>query len=150
MNSKKIFCLVTGCALLLSGCSNDPNVSNENLGRLGGGLAGAAVGAAASDGDAAPIVAGALVGSYIGGEMGRNKDKENQEKAASVLNSTLAKATTKWTDPKNKTQYTMSVSQKYTNNGKTCRPFTVKKTVNGAASSKNGIACIDGGMWNLA
>lgn len=150
MNRKGVFCLITGCVVLLSGCSDNPNISNENLGRLGGGLAGAAVGAAASDGDAAPVVAGALVGSFIGGEMGRNKDKQNEEKAASVLNSTLAKATTKWTNPKSKTQYTMSVSQKYTTNGKTCRPFTVKKTANGAASSKNGIACLDSGVWTLA
>ena len=149
MRMKKVWCLMAGCALFLSGC-NDPNMSNENLGRLGGGLAGAAVGAAASDGDAVPVVAGALVGSYIGGEIGRNKDKQNEEKAASVLNSSLAKATTKWTNSKDKTQYTMSVSQKYTSNGKTCRPFTVKKVLNGSATSKNGIACIDGGMWNLA
>lgn len=148
MAMKSIGAMVMGGMVLLSGCS-DSNVSNENLGRLGGGIAGAYIGSASSDSNVAPVV-GAVVGSYIGGELGRNKDKENEEKAASVLNSSLAKASTQWTNTKDNAKYTMSVTQKYSNNGKTCRPYTIKKAQNGAMSSKNGIACVEGDTWRLA
>lgn len=143
---------VVAAILLLSGCSNDPNVSNENLGRLGGGLAGAAIGNQMSDDDMAPVV-GALIGSYIGGEAGRNKDKENQQnqdKAAAAFNSTLAKANASWVDQKDQAQYNMTVSQAYESNGRKCRPFTIKRTLNGAANVQNGVACLANGAWEVA
>ena len=40
---KKIGCIIIASSLFLAGCSDDPNVSNENRGRLAGGLAGAAI-----------------------------------------------------------------------------------------------------------
>ena len=138
-------------ALMLTGCSDNPDVSNENRGRLAGGLGGAVIANQVSDDDMAPVV-GALIGSYVGGEAGRQKDQQNQKSAANLLNSTLAKSNSTWTDQNDGTQYTMWVSQPYQKDGKTCRPYTLKKTQNGAASSKNGIACLtpDQKVWNLA
>lgn len=71
MTMRNIGTMVMGGMVLLSGCS-DSNVSNENLGRLGGGIAGAYIGSASSDSNVAPVV-GAVVGSYIGGELGAIK-----------------------------------------------------------------------------
>lgn len=149
MRMKQAAGVLLALSMVLTGCSNDPNVSNENRGRLAGGLAGAAVANQISDDSMAPVV-GALIGGYIGGEAGRNKDKENQNKAASTLNSALAKASSSWTDKTGNTQYTMSVSQPYQNNGKQCRPFTIKTTKNGSANVKKGIACLSNGVWDVA
>jgi surface antigen len=143
---------VLAAILMLAGCSNNPNVSNENLGRLGGGLAGAAIGNQVSDSDMAPVV-GALIGGYLGGEAGRQKDQENQQsqdKAASALNSTLAKANASWVDQKDQAQYSMTVSQPYESNGRKCRPFTIKRTLDGAANVQNGVACLSNGVWEVA
>lgn len=149
MQTKQSMMALLAMAMVLSGCSNDPNVSNENLGRLGGGVAGAVIGNQVSDDSIAPVI-GAVVGSYIGGEMGRNKDQQNDQKAASALNSKLAKASSTWVNEVDQTQYTMTVSQPYQNSGRKCRPFSIKKTKNGASSVQNGIACLDNGVWDMA
>jgi len=142
--------LTLSVACLLNGCfTEDPNASNENRGRLIGGLAGIIVADKVSNDDKAPAV-GAVVGSYVGGEMGRQQDQKNRDKAAQLLNSTLAKASSTWTDDDN-TEYTFTASQPYQNNGNTCRPYTLKRQLNGAASTKNGIACLsaDKKVWQL-
>lgn len=149
MQLKQSMAALLATTLMLSGCSNDPNVSNENLGRLGGGVAGALIGNKVSDSDAAPVI-GAVVGSYIGGELGRNKDQQNDKQAATTLNSKLAKASSSWVNDVDQTQYTMTVSQPYQNSGKKCRPFTIKKSKDGASTVKNGIACLDNGVWDMA
>tara|TARA_B100001989_G_C24520407_1_gene455548 strand:+ start:971 stop:1420 length:450 start_codon:yes stop_codon:yes gene_type:complete len=141
--------VLLACSVILSGCSNDPNTSNENTGRLIGGVGGALVGNKVSDSDAAPVI-GAVVGSYIGGELGRNKDQQNDKQAASTLNSKLAKASASWVNDVDQTQYTMTVSQPYQNSGKKCRPFTIKQSKGGASTVKNGIACLDNGVWDMA
>ena len=131
--------LTLGVACLLNGCfTEDPNASNENRGRLIGGLTGIIVADKVSNDDKAPAV-GAIVGSYVGGEMGRQQDQKNRDKAAST-----------WTDD-DSTEYTFTVNQPYQNNGNTCRPYTLKRQLNGAASTKNGIACLsaDKKVWRL-
>ena len=137
-------------AFLLTGCSVDPNVSNERRGAVGGALAGAVIANQVSDDNAAPVL-GAIAGSLIGGEIGRQQDQRNQDQAAKTLNSTLAKASNTWVDDNDNTQYTFSVNQPYQNNGNTCRPYTLKRQLNGAASTKNGIACLsaDKKVWQL-
>jgi len=148
---KKIGCIIIASSLFLAGCSDDPNVSNENRGRLAGGLAGAAIANEVSDDDMAPVV-GALIGGYAGAEAGRNKDNQNRSEATKVFNSKLAQASTSWVDDSDNTKYTLSVSKPYQSGGKTCRPYTMKKSQNGAASSKNGIACLstDKKVWTVA
>ena len=138
-------------AFLLTGCSYDPNVSNQRTGQYVGAAAGAVIADQVSDDNAAPVL-GAIAGSLIGGEIGRQQDQRNQEQAAKTLNSTLAKASNTWVDDNDNTQYTFSVNQPYQNKDTTCRPYTLKRQVNGAASTKHGVACLtaDRKAWKLA
>ena len=142
--------LILWLSSVLVGCS-DSNMSNENLGRLGGGVAGAVIGNQVSDSTAAPVI-GAVVGSYVGSEMGRNKDKHNQEvqaQSTAVLNSTLTKTSTTWTDPTGQTTYIMSVSEPFQNQEMTCRPYTLKTIKLGSETITNGVACLVDGQWRI-
>ncbi|MAV28331.1 MAG: hypothetical protein CMF43_00810 [Legionellales bacterium] len=138
-------------AFLLTGCSDDPNVSNQRRGAVGGAVAGAVIANQVSDDNAAPVL-GAIAGGLIGGELGRQQDQRNQDQAAKTLNSTLAKASNTWVDDNDNTQYTFTVNQPYQNKDTTCRPYTLKRQVNGAASTKHGVACLtaDRKAWKLA
>ena len=151
MTHYKITSALLAAAILLTGCSNDPNVSNENRGRVVGAIGGAVIADQVSDDNLAPVL-GAIAGGVIGGELGRQQDQRNQDQAAKTLNSTLAKASNTWTDDNDNTKYTFTVNQPYQNKDTTCRPYTLKRQVNGAASTKHGVACLtaDKKAWKLA
>jgi surface antigen len=135
-------------ALALSGCTE---VRNQQGGALVGGALGGLVGSTIGRGDGrvAAAVAGALVGAYLGSNVGESMDELDRLKASRSMESTPTGSTAAWTNPDSGSQYKVTPTRTYYQDGGTpCREFTTEAWIDGKRESVVGNACRQSnGTW---
>ena len=141
--------------LLVSGC-NDPNASNQEMGRITGGLLGGILGNAAGNNNnrTATTIAGVLIGSYIGADIGRKIDEKNQQKIALILEKGRSGKTISWEDPDEKasqtTVYVFEPQRAIRYHRQICRPYYMKVIVDNTIYIQRGLACrYDYAQWRV-
>jgi surface antigen len=157
---------VLGAAMLtlgLSGCATNPN--NEDVGKFVGAVAGAGLGSLFGGGSGKTVmtVIGGIAGYAIGGNIGRNMDAADQERAARLAQygfdqprpSTYHDS---WRSPNGAyVESRVTTQPYYQNSGRDCRPFTQETTIRiegrPHTAVKSGVACFEytqqsrRGMW---
>lgn len=146
-----------------SGCASNP--SNQDLGGIIGAVAGAGLGSLIGGGNGNTIatVVGGIAGYMIGGNIGRNMDRADQERAARLAHQSLSQPapgaySDSWQE-RNGTpiQSQVTTQPSYQDQGRQCKSFTQETTIrmNGQPQTavQHGVACFEysneypQGMW---
>lgn len=147
---------VLGAAVLalgLSGCATNPN--NEDMGKIIGTVAGVGIGSlfGGGQGNTAMIVIGGIAGYVVGGNIGRNMDMADQERAAR-----LAQRGFEYPQPSTHrdawrgqsgayVESRVTTQPYYRHNGRDCRPYTQETIIRiqgrPQTAVKNGTACFE-------
>ena len=138
---KSAYAISLAAILLLSGCD-----TNQQTGRIIGGIAGAGIGNQFGRGDGKTVatVAGALIGSAIGEEIGKDIDEKNRARMAEVLEVSKSDVRSTWVDPDHaERSYVLIPKKAYKRSKRICRPFTLILTMDGKQYTREGVACRD-------
>ncbi|MEC8460927.1 MAG: glycine zipper 2TM domain-containing protein [Pseudomonadota bacterium] len=133
--------------VLMSGCQ-----SQQDFGRVVGGIAGAGIGSqfGKGRGNTVNTVAGALIGSYIGEQIGKDIDAKNREKIAQVLETKPSGNQVAWKDPDTHQSFVLVPKPSFKRAKRICRPFSLVVYMNNQQYVKNGIACRNRyGQWEV-
>ena len=124
---------------------------------LTAGLIGAAIGAVLasqisySDDRTHVTLNGVTTGAVIGSEIGRSMDRDDQDQASNVLETSRTDHSVEWQNADTSNRYTMTPTRTYRNaRGQDCRDYTIWGWVDGFEENLNGTACRSaGGGWQL-
>lgn len=118
------------------------------LGGALGGVAGAQFGK--GDGRTAATIAGTLLGMYMGGTMGRALDEADRYCTGQVLEQAPDSRPVAWRNPDTQSEYQVTPTRTFEQQGRYCREYTTQSTVGGRAQSTYGTACRQpDGSWQI-
>lgn len=144
--------LISLSTLTLVACTSNTQKENTTAGAVAGavlgGLAGSTIGA--GTGQLVAIGAGAVAGGLLGAAIGNNMENADTQKMNNALEHNAVRKTSKWTNNKTGTKYTMTpMSHVMSYNGNsTCRRYYSTVTQDGKKQSMNGVACrMENGNW---
>lgn len=146
---KKLMCLILVMSML--GCAN---LSNQDMGTVGGGVIGGLIGSRFGGGEGQILATGAgvLLGAIIGGRIGQYMDKVDRQQVSQSLENTPTGKSRQWRNPDSGAEYTVRPTRTYyTDNGtRACREFTTTAIIGGQTEKVYGTACrTDDGSWKI-
>lgn len=127
------------------------SVGNDMLGGALGGIVGGLVGNqfGKGNGNIAATIGGVLVGALVGGSVGRSMDTVDQACAQQVLEQVPDRQSIGWDNP-NGARYAMVPTRTYQSDGRYCREYRTRATVDGHKETMTGTACrLPDGSWQI-
>lgn len=147
---KHLAVLITTSMLLgITGCSGG-QVTNQDIGTVGGGVVGGLIGSqfGGGTGQIVATAVGAIAGAVIGGQIGKSMDQVDQMKVNQALNSNRTNSSSSWTNPDNNNQYTVTPTRTYYEGSQPCREYTTTAIIGGKKQQVYGTACRQAdGSW---
>lgn len=146
---KRVISLLLAATLVLSGCAN---MSNQQMGAIGGGVLGGALGNTMGQGNGrvAMIILGTLAGVAVGSSIGDRMDQVDRMRANQVLESNRTNQASSWYNPDSRTGYTVSPTRTYETPSQVCRDFVMEVRMAGGNRTEqvHGRACRQSdGSW---
>jgi len=126
--------------------------NREAVGKVIGGVVGGVLGAQIGKGDGKTLatIAGAVAGWFVGGQIGKSMDDADRYCTGQVLEHAEDGHPIKWKNPNTNTDYTVTPTRTYQNNGQYCREYTSEADVGGKKEQIYGTACRQAdGSWNI-
>ncbi len=142
-------CVSGAIVLGLVGCSN---VSNQDVGTVGGAVLGGLVGSqfGGGVGRAAAIGGGMVLGAMIGGKIGQSMDEVDRMKMSRALETSETNQTTRWVNPDNGNRYAITPKRTYNRHGQPCREYSTTAIIGGKKQEIYGTACRTAdGSWRV-
>lgn len=144
--SHLVFAVIVAIGIVLFGCQNMPG-TRQQQGAVIGGATGAVAGHEIGGGRLGTII-GAVAGGVIGAKIGERMEPNDRQNTAQALSENQSRS---WTNPNTKTSYTVNPIDTVTQNGQTCRDYTMTTTIEGNPQQVNGRACRQpDGTWKTA
>jgi surface antigen len=117
-----------------------------------GAVVGGAVGAKVGDKEARPvaILIGAVIGSVVGARIGRNIEDADRACIGHSLELVKDHQSVAWKNPKSGISYLLTPGAGYKKDGRTCRNFDLRTTLEGRnRNSKDKTCQAESGSWQL-
>lgn len=125
----------------LIGCSD---MSNQDVGTIGGGVAGGLLGSTIGKGDGRllAIGAGTIAGAMLGGSVGHSMDEMDRMRMNQALEGNAVGQPAYWNNHKTGTHYRVTPVKNVTVNGnKYCREYRTTANIAGKEQQMYGTAC---------
>jgi surface antigen len=135
----------------LAACQSNP--SKQETGVATGAVLGGALGHQVGHGSGNTIanIGGAALGAYLGSRFGRSMEREDQCKAAWVLEHSPDDRTTSWRNPNTGQFYSFTPTRTYDTDSGRCRDFKTATEMDGREEVVRGTACHQpGGTWKTS
>ena len=142
-------CVSSIIILGLAGCSN---VSNQDVGTVGGAVLGGLIGSQLGGGmgSVAAMGGGMVLGAMLGGKIGQSMDEVDRMKMRRALERTPTNQTTRWVNPDNGRHYAVTPKRTYQREGQPCREYTTTAIIGGKKQEIYGTACRTAeGSWRV-
>lgn len=126
--------------------------NRDLIGGVIGGAAGGYVGSqfGKGDGKLAMTAAGALMGFIVGRNVGQNMDDLDVRCTGYALEAASDKQKVQWKNPDNGGEYTVTPTRTYQSDGRYCREYTTRATIDGKTENVYGNACRnEDGSWQV-
>jgi len=147
---KLIIVTAAACSLALAGCQGMPR---EDQGALAGAAIGGAVGHnfGSGSGKVLATFAGAVLGAFAGGNIGRQLDAYDEQRAQRVLEYNETGSAATWVNPDRGHQVTFVPTDTYRrSSGQYCREYRTHVEVGHGVEEAYGTACRQpDGSWEI-
>ena len=124
----------------------------ETAGAVVGGAVGGAIGSTVGKGDDKPvaILVGSVIGAVIGARIGREIEQQDRSCIAHSLELAHDRTKVTWDNPNTGVKYLLTPQGGFDRDGKHCRAFELRRTLNGRDEKSEGKACQSReGRWEL-
>lgn len=122
------------------------------VGAVVGGAVGGVIGSQVGKGNgrAVATIAGAVLGAVIGASIGRNMDETDRACFGHALELAPDGRSVVWDNQQRGVAYVVTPMRGYAYEGRTCREYATRVTIDGRQESAHGTACRTGdGTWQI-
>lgn len=152
MKTSNLSILAFTSMFVIAACTTNTEKENTAIGAVAGAVLGGAAGSAIGSGTGQLLAmgVGAVAGGLLGGAIGNNMESSDSKKMNNTLDHNDTRKTSKWSNHKTSTQYTMTpMSDHMSYKGyDDCRKFHGTITTDGKKQAVNGMACKQSdGSW---
>lgn len=147
---KKLAVASLSLSVFLAGCAQ---VTNQDVGTIGGGVVGGLLGSqfGGGTGKIAAAAGGAIIGAYLGGKIGQTMDRQDRMEMQRALETAPTGKDVSWSNPDNGNRYTIKSTRTYYNNEQPCREYITHAVIGGRNQQIYGKACRQAdGSWQVA